>query len=242
VHPWGFVIVRHVQSELTSQYWHKSYQLIRKLYPDVPIVVIDDNSNPRFLRKDLEVGLVHCKILSSEYPQCGEMLGYYYFLKHHWFEKAVVLHDSVFLLKRMDFTSCSPVKFLWYINDNKWDDVEMETQLLSQLGGPYLELYTEKTRWKGCFGVMSVIDYAFVKKIACLFVLMDDIKTRRHRSCMERIFAVACFYHHPSLRDDLSLMGDIHQYILPWGFDYQTFVNNENRPELPPLVKVWTGR
>lgn len=242
IHPMGFIMVRCIQNDLTRKYWYKSYQSIRKLYPDTPIVIIDDNSDPKYIEKDLEAQLVCCKIVRSEYPKRGEMLGYYYYLKNHWFERAVVIHDSVFLREKMDFGSCKNVKFLWYINSNQWDDVELETKLIHKVGGPYPQLYKDKAKWKGCFGVMSVIDYEFLKKISYMFVLMDDVTSRRHRSCIERIFAVLCFHHYPELKDEMSVMGDIHQYVLPWGFDYQAFEHNENHPQMPPIVKVWTGR
>ena len=43
----GFVIIRHVDSEITNKYWKKSYECIRKFYSD-PIMIVDDNSNPDF--------------------------------------------------------------------------------------------------------------------------------------------------------------------------------------------------
>lgn len=242
IHPWGFIMVRCVQNELTSQYWLKSYDCIRKLYPEIPIVIIDDNSNPDYINNDMESNLYQCQIIKSEYPQRGEMLGYFYFMQKHWFDKAVVIHDSVFIKKRMDFHSHKNVKFLWHFGEKKYDDVEMETQLLQKINGPYMDLYADKNKWKGCFGLMSVIDHDFLVKISYMFLLMDHVNTRRHRSCMERIFAVMCFHHYPELMDNISIMGDIHQYALPWGFDYQSFIQHENNERMPSIVKVWTGR
>lgn len=242
IHPWGFIIVRCIQNDLTSQYWLKSYQCIRNIYPDTPVVIIDDNSNPKYINKKLEENLTLYKVIPSEYPKRGEMLGYYYFLKYHWFEKAVVIHDSVFVKKKIDFHTHKNVKFLWHIENKKYDNVGLETELLHKIGGPYANLYADKTKWKGCFGLMSVIDHDFLKKISYMFALMDHINSRTHRSCMERIFAVMCFHHYPELMDDISIMGDIHQYSLPWGYDYQSFIANENNQELPKLVKVWTRR
>lgn len=239
----GFVIVRHIKDERTSQYWYRSYQSIRKHYPSTPIVVIDDDSNPSFVDQELEKNLFNCRIIQSELPKRGEILGYYYFWKHKWFQKAVVLHNSVFLHQEMDFHSCKNVKFLWHIEDKQYDNVERETFFLRDIGSQYVHLYESKEYWKGCFGVMSVIDHDFMCKIADIFVLLPTIKSRSDRCCLERVFAVMCFYHDPSLMRNISFMGDIHEYALPWGYDFQTYQEEEDKQRtFPSLVKVWTGR
>ena len=48
----GFIITRHVNSEKTNIYWNHSLKLIRKFYPNVKIVIIDDNSNQNFVKAD----------------------------------------------------------------------------------------------------------------------------------------------------------------------------------------------
>ena len=40
-----FIIVRHVNSELTNKYWKESYNCIRKFYPEIKVVIIDDSTN-----------------------------------------------------------------------------------------------------------------------------------------------------------------------------------------------------
>lgn len=241
----GFIIVRCIKNELTSKYWLKSYHSIRKLYPNTPIVIIDDNSDPQYVNKQLESSLINCSIIQSEKPCCGELLGYYYFLRFHWFKKAIILHDSVFITKHFNFNIRSKVCFLWHIETKEFDDVEWETAMLKRIGTSYLNLYEKKTHWKGCFGVMSIIEYDFLKKISTpLFLLLDEVKTRRHRSCMERIFAVLCFYYYPELLNSISIMGNIHKYPLGWGYHYNTFEHDSKQKKIrfPRFVKVWTGR
>ena len=240
--PVGFIIVRCMKDKLSSKYWYRSYQSIRKLYNQIPIVIIDDNSNSVLVNAKLESELTHCKIIQSEYPGCGEILGFYYFLKYRWFQKAVVIHDSVFVHGYIDFNACTPVRFIWQIETKDFDDVELETQLLQKIGEPYLSLYEKKQAWKGCFGVMAVIDYDFLVKIGDMFRVIQDIKTRRHRSCMERIFAVMCFYHDPQLLNRLSVMGDIHAYPLGWGYHFTQYEKERHTRPFPAFVKVWTGR
>ena len=49
---YGFIITRHVNSELTNQYWNQCVKLIRTHYPLKKIVIIDDNSNYAFIQAD----------------------------------------------------------------------------------------------------------------------------------------------------------------------------------------------
>jgi nucleoside-diphosphate-sugar epimerase len=50
---YGFIILRHVNSELTNEYWNECVRCIRRFYPLRKIVVIDDNSNKDFVKADL---------------------------------------------------------------------------------------------------------------------------------------------------------------------------------------------
>jgi hypothetical protein len=51
----GFIILRHVNSEKTNEYWQESYSCIRKFYPENKIIIIDDYSNTEFLKTDLNL-------------------------------------------------------------------------------------------------------------------------------------------------------------------------------------------
>ena len=96
----GFIILRHVNDALTNQYWIYCYTCIRKFYAENEIIIIDDNSNPAFISA---IPLYKTTVISSEYPQRGELLPYYYFLRNKLFDIAVIIHDSVFIQKYMDF-------------------------------------------------------------------------------------------------------------------------------------------
>lgn len=242
-HNVGFIMIRCITNKLTAEYWYKSYISIRRFYPLTPIVIIDDNSNQKFVNSTLESNLSNCKIIKSEYPSCGEMLGYFYYLKYNWFKKAIIIHDSVFIQKHIDFDSCKNVKFIWQIDTKAYDNPKLEKELLKKIGNQYLTFYDNKDNWKGCFGVMSVIEYDFLRKISPIFRIIDDVKTRFHRMCIERIFAIMCFYHYPELMSDVSIMGSIHSYPLGWGYSYRQFEQDKkNKQTFPMFVKVWTGR
>ena len=122
----GFIITRHVNSHKTNKYWIRSVTLINTIYPDTPIIIIDDNSNVDFLT-DATLNLKNLTIVQSEYPGRGELLPFIYLLKHRWFDSAVIMHDSVFVHKKINFES--GIKFdvmpLWhfpYNNPSGQDD------------------------------------------------------------------------------------------------------------------------
>ena len=115
----GFIITRHVNSEKTNRYWNHSVKLLKTLYPNKKIVIIDDNSNQNFVKAEFDYKNV--EIINSEFPGSGEILPYYYFLKNKYFENAVILHDSVFFHKRIPFEAFGKLNVLplLYFNDDK---------------------------------------------------------------------------------------------------------------------------
>ena len=62
---YGFIILRHVNSESTNKYWNQSVKLIKTFYPNKKIVIIDDNSNQNFVKADREY--INVEIVKSEY-------------------------------------------------------------------------------------------------------------------------------------------------------------------------------
>ena len=94
----GFIILRHVNSKQTDFYWKESYKCIRKLYPKQKIIIIDDNSNYKLVSK---FKTENCEVVQSEYPARGELLPYFYYARNPWFSRAVIIHDSVFIKKKV---------------------------------------------------------------------------------------------------------------------------------------------
>ena len=86
----GFIITRHVNSASTNKYWNQCVKLIRTHYPYKQIKIIDDNSDYTFVNADFDY--INIEIIQSEYPKRGELLPYIYFLRHKWFDNAIILH------------------------------------------------------------------------------------------------------------------------------------------------------
>ena len=133
----GFIIIRHVNSNLSDGYWKECYTCIRKFYTN-PIIIIDDSSNPEFLVED--INLVNCTVIyDKDHKGVAELLPYYYFHTQKPFDTAVILHDSIFLQQYIDFELGErPVQFLWTITklyDN--DLIPLITNLCSDLQHSY---------------------------------------------------------------------------------------------------------
>jgi len=239
----GFIILRHVHSEITGKYWIESYNCIRKFY-DNKIIIIDDNSNYDYIEN---ITLINCEVIQSEFLGKGEILPYYYLYKYNFFQKALILHDSVFIQKYIYLNDFKNIKFIWHFTHH-WDVDSEEIKLLDFLDNnqSLKEFYYNKEKWFGCFGVQSIIEYTFLEKIVNkynIFKLLDYIQTRELRMNFERIFGLICFYEYDELIHNISLYGIIHHYI-HWGYLYTSYIDDKknNKKDDLDIIKVWSGR
>ena len=230
----GFIILRHVRDENTNRYWIHSYHCVRRFYPQAPILIIDDNSVQTFLT---DIPLYNTTLLQSEYPGRGELLPYYYYLSNKLFDVAVILHDSVFVNScEMDF-NVTTYRMLWDF-EHHWDQVEDETRLIQSLNNhaELLAFHQDKTKWKGCFGCMSVIRHDFLVSLHAKYdfsKLLDGVLTRHNRCSFERV--IACMLQKEGVTD--SMFGNIHAY----GLGCPTFGDIHRYLDFP-MIKCFTGR
>jgi hypothetical protein len=262
----GFIVLRHVNSELTNNYWNECIQCIRRLYPLKKIVVIDDNSKKEFIRPFYEYKNV--EYIQSEFPQRGELLPYYYFHKHRFFDNAVIIHDSVFIHKRINFDLFGnniPVMPLWHFKNSRDENYERLVQISRYLNysekiqeefknikeNKYLNMaIVNTTNWNGCFGVQTYINHGFldyIQKKYNIFNMLKVVKCRKDRCCLERILGLIISMENSKLKKIPSLFGDILTYTngeYSWGYTYHKYKRKlENEKKIMvPYVKVWTGR
>ena len=246
----GFIITRHVNSRKTNQYWKESYRCIRKFYPTEKIVIIDDNSDPEYLT-NMSDPMTDTTIIESEYKGRGELLPYYYYAKFGWFENAVILHDSVFIHKKIDLKiDNGAYKMLWTF-PHFFDQIEDERRILSNLShaSEILGFHKDKNRWVGCFGGMSMISHGFISSIDKkydLSKLLDTITNRYNRCSFERVIGCLMSYHYMEYKReypmDWILFGDILK-IGNWNYTYEQYLADLQTNHINlSFVKVWTGR
>ena len=153
-----------MNSENTNKYWNHSVKLIRTLYPRVKIVIIDDNSNQEFVKVDFNYKNI--EIVQSEFPGRGELLPYYYYIRNKYFENAIILHDSVFIHKKINFEVLRGEKVmpLWVFEQDS-ENLEKTLSIARNLKCNYdiskalrikdlktLALELPRDKWYGCFG------------------------------------------------------------------------------------------
>jgi len=250
----GFIIIRHVNSEKTNQYWNHNVKLLKTLYPLKKIVIIDDNSNYDFVKAEFEYKNV--EVIQSEFPGRGELLPYFYYLKHKFFANAVIIHDSVFIHKRINFENLNgvPIIPLWFFYSDKENiqntqriasylknNIDISNKLTKELN----ILGMKSNEWIGCFGVQSYINLTFLQRIQAKYNIVNLIKAvtcRADRCCLERIFGVIFCNESPKLLLKKSLLGNIMTYE-QWGYSFDQYITDLKKGTIPrTVIKVWTGR
>ena len=228
----GFIMLRHIMNESTNNYWMHCYDCIRLFYPEYPIVIIDDNSDYKYISDKV---LYKTTVINSEFVGRGELLPYYYYLTNKFFDTAIIIHDSVFINSHMDFT-VNTYKLIWEF-EHDWDQVDDETRIIRIFNDvELLDFYNKKELWKGCFGGMSVITHDFLNIVNAKYdisKLLCCVLNRYNRCSFERV--IACLLQ--IVDKNISLLGNIHKYC-EWGILYR---NKDEHNELP-IIKVWTGR
>ena len=233
----GFILLRHVNSIEADHYWRDAYQCIRVHYPYNKIVIIDSQSNEKYLT---QIPMVNTEIIVSEYSGRGEFLPYYYYLKHKWFPTAVFIHDTVYIHKFIDFGT-STYQILWgfqgyTLRERKEEAVAMIQSL--QNNDELLHFYLdESNEWSGCFGSMTCIHLPFLEALDAKYdfsQLLNTIRVKRDREAFERVFACLLQKESPAT---YVLSNDIFQYQ-PYGLLFQ----QRNDYGHLPAIKVWGSR
>jgi len=250
----GFIITRHVNSEITNKYWNHNIKLLRTLYTLIKIVIIDDNSNYNFVKPEFEYK--NLQIIQSEFPGRGELLPYYYYLKHKFFENAIIIHDSVFLHKKLNFERLKGVNVipLWFFNSDTENIANTKritsylknnTVIYKKITKDFNTLGMNSNEWIGFFGVQSYINLSFLQRIQAKYNILNLIKAvtcRADRCCLERIFGVIFSTESPKLLSNKSLFGNIITYH-QWGYTFDQYMADLKKGTIPRYtIKVWTGR
>lgn len=255
----GFIITRHVNSETTNKYWNQCVKLIRSIYPTRQIIIIDDNSNQDLIKSDYEYQNI--TIIQSEYPARGELLPYFYYLRYKWFPSAVIIHDSVFIHKRIRFDKFNiGVMPFWhhiYDNENQNNIIRIASALtnnkriiykLSQnkKNNNILGLKTSNDNFNLCFGCQCYIKLPFLEFLQQKYQitnLVNVVHNRLDRCSLERVLGLLFCEEMPSIKQIGSFFGDIIIKNNAFKYNYDNYMTDlRNKKKMLPMVKVWTGR
>ena len=254
---YGFIITRHVNSEKTNLYWNQCVKLIIKFYPLNQIIIIDDNSNQEFVKSDFEY--TNLTIIQSEYPRRGELLPYIYYLKHKWFPNAVIIHDSLFIHKKIPFEKLKmPVLPFWhhkYDNENKPNLLRIVSKLsnnhklfnkLNKKEEIIKFLNNDNDTFNLCFGCQCYIKLSFLETLQNKYNINDlvhVIHNRTDRCSLERILGLLFCEEYTKLLQIKSLFGNIFNFPKAFKYKYHDYANDCKQNKIINLVvKVWSGR
>lgn len=235
-----FIITRYVKDKKTNKYWKECCKNIRLLYKEL-IIIIDDNSDDKFLTNDIEFDNV--LIVKSEYPERAEFLPYYYFFHFKWAQYAIIIHDSTFIQKKIDFDWRCPIRFIWHFT-NRQISSTIRTKILNM---PSLMKYLNNNNWVGCFGIQSIISIDFLTTIYIKYnfdQFLIKIRNRQDRMDFERIFAFICLEEFPNLLQNPSICGDIyqqHRIIYYLDFTIYEKMTHQTKREYK-FLKCFSGR
>jgi len=252
---YGFIMTRHVNSTQSNKYWNQNVKLLRTYYPTQQIIIIDDNSNSKFLKSEHDYN--HLIVIQSEYHARGELLPYIYYIKHKWFKHAVIIHDSVFFHKRIAFERIDlPVLPLWHapydqenipnslrlastLNNNNKLEYILQTNVLHTLS------ITEQPI-DICFGCQCFINLEFLLTLQTKYNITNliyAVHNRTDRCSLERIMGAIFFIECPQLKKYHSLFGNIFKFPNAWNYTWDKYIQDLSQGYVPnELVKVWSGR
>lgn len=253
----AFIITASIQNEKQLTYLIKSIRDIKKIYPNVFIYIINDNSENGFSEiLNLIFNKEDTKVIDSIKNKGGEINPYLFILSPECsYDKLIYLHDSSFLKENIDqyILSTKDITFFYNSDKNILNDViDPENKLiLDLLKFKYLDaelsltdifnelvfLQSKKYLFDIKFGGMSIFTKTFVQKVSKIsnfFDIVDLFKTRKNRSLFERILTI--FYDILYDEPPVYICGDITQHL-----DFGKNLNQELKTG-KALTKVWQGR
>lgn len=194
----GFIMIRCVNSIETDESWKTCYNSIRQFYNNM-IVIVDDNSSVDFVT---DHHMINCTIIKSEYPKRGEFLPYYYYIKNRYFDRAIVIHDSMKFNSYYDFNNITNYKnftrLFSFGNPSYRQDIEYFKEFTNCIyNGSLLNSYHLKNidRLIGCFGTCYIVDHDYIMEIEKKYNISNLVKcidSRPKRKTLERF--ISCLF------------------------------------------------
>jgi len=223
INSFGFIMLRYVKCEETNKSWIRCYESIRKFYDNM-IVIIDDKSNMDYVTNH---HITNCIVISSEFPRRGELLPYYYYIHNKYFDRAVIIHDSMEFVKYFNFNNIPDYKNftrLFRFGPVSYSiDIENFEEMSKYINESF-KLYqyhlANKGILNGCFGVCYVIDHSYLVSINIKYNitnLINYIDTRKKRQCLERF--LSCLFEYDK-KNSFKTRKDIFGSIFGNKFDY----------------------
>jgi len=213
----GFIIPTHCSKKEHILSLNTCISNIRMFYPNNKIIIVNDDSTEDIVLYNNE----NVEIIDSIVKKGGEVNPYILYLENKYFDKAVIIHDGMYIKKKLEnIDKIENVMFIWYFTNhrtdwcfikepkseyNKSNNIETHDDLIIHCVKKYpfteefkeytLSLYYYKLNWCGCFGIQSIITHNFLHKLESktgIVTVFKNFNSRRLRMVGESLFSIAC--------------------------------------------------
>jgi hypothetical protein len=198
---WGFIIAACLTTEDHFEYFTRCIESVHRLHPEQKIVVIlSCASNPVYSKRAVYAfeNIVHFETETGSIP--ADFQVYQFLKRNRYFNKAVIMQDSMQLLKQIDdiVANVKDIQFLWYFTNHRvdWHTIiepdtafnrnhkivthdDLNLYIINNVAenAAFREycngIYNRKSEWCGCFGSCSIITLDFLEKMDSLTNIID---------------------------------------------------------------------
>jgi hypothetical protein len=117
---YGFIIATCLRTQDHYNALNKNIIIILRYYSFDQIVVIVDFTSDRGLVDKIREEDEHILFETDTPYTPAEMLTHYYFYKKHYFDTAIILQDSMRILKQFDhIDEVKDVQYLWHFTNHR---------------------------------------------------------------------------------------------------------------------------
>lgn len=218
----GFMIAGCWRKPEHLTVFNECVQSIRKYNPLQKIVVVIDFTSDSELVKSAISNNPDVLFEVNTKPVPADMLLLSYFKDKRYFDKAVLLQDSMRLKKAMDVSSVKDIQYVWHFTNHRWhwstitepsteyntinnivthDDLILhviDTKIENAEFKKYCkDIYFNKDKWCGCFGTCCIITHDFLLDLDArtnIINIESFMTSNRLRRAIESLFALACQY------------------------------------------------
>lgn len=219
---YGFLIASCIRENAHLLQLNHCIQSIREKHPNQKKVVVVDFTSTNELVQSAIVNNPDVLFELSTEMIPADMLLLDYYKKNNYFNKAILLQDSMMLKTKFCVSDITDITYLWYFTNHRkhWhsinepdtvynkmhniithDDLNMHV-INTKIENPDFkeycrDIYYNKNEWCGCFGTCCIITYDFLNKLdKCtnIIQLQKQMTNNRLRRSIESIFALACQY------------------------------------------------
>lgn len=249
----GFIILRCVKTQQQNILFKESYEAVRKYYPDIKIIIIDDNSDKSIL--DNAYPMKNVEVIESELPVgTGEYLPYWYLLQRKMFKKAIFLQDSMILNAKIPFEDVNDYMYLYEFQSNNPNyfnfipNEEIINLLKLTKDSENIMKYYNAGEWKGCWGSMMLITSDFITELeekVGISVWKGVITSRPQRMALEAAIGIACMYikHDKEKYSFFGDWADSNTFKDPGNENHTLDMYLENKTRIKnSIIKIWNNR